>query len=344
MENKNIIDNKRISGYDSLKGLAIILVCIGHILQTNILNFSDTHIHAFIFAVQMPLFMVISGYFGYSKKEYTFKKIGLKAIAYLVPFLSHILIYQNIFQMKETSVIERFLIIIPNNIDAGLWYLWVIFFLYVHLSIVNMLMARIKNKNSIIRFFLESIVFFASLIIWVVLAITVSPAFLGCKLILYYSIFYYSGYIYHKYIENKLNTMETAKNIIFAIFSIIGVYVICHFEVFTSDDSIKTILIRLISGFTLSFSIVFMVIKRQDFFEKYHFNWIGKYSLEIYYVHGIAFSLMQISSQTLYTVDGMLTFLISILITAVYTAVIIGAIKCNSITDFLFFGKLKSRS
>ena len=45
---------------DAVKGVAIVLVVIGHVFVHN--HMEDPYVYDFIKAVQMPLFIIISGY------------------------------------------------------------------------------------------------------------------------------------------------------------------------------------------------------------------------------------------------------------------------------------------
>ena len=51
---------QRNNSIDAVKGIAIVLVMIGHVFVHN--HMEDAYVYDFIKAVQMPLFMIISGY------------------------------------------------------------------------------------------------------------------------------------------------------------------------------------------------------------------------------------------------------------------------------------------
>lgn len=57
--------------FDILKGIAIILVAYGHVLQTFNSNWESSIIGKTIYAFHMPLFMLISGYFFYPSVKKT---------------------------------------------------------------------------------------------------------------------------------------------------------------------------------------------------------------------------------------------------------------------------------
>lgn len=54
------MNDLRISYIDQLKGIAILLVVLGHVIGYN--NCEDSFLWRFIYSFHMPLFMFISGY------------------------------------------------------------------------------------------------------------------------------------------------------------------------------------------------------------------------------------------------------------------------------------------
>ena len=57
-----IILKERINKFDNIKGLAIILIVVGHLLITN--DFSLKLLKNFLFIIHLPLFFFVSGYFS----------------------------------------------------------------------------------------------------------------------------------------------------------------------------------------------------------------------------------------------------------------------------------------
>jgi len=47
---------------DVMKGILILLVVLGHVIQRNIVNYEDNFIFRIIYSFHMPMFMFISGY------------------------------------------------------------------------------------------------------------------------------------------------------------------------------------------------------------------------------------------------------------------------------------------
>ena len=54
---------QRNAHVDYIRGIAILLVMLGHTVSNNGMNdFADSGMYKVIFALQMPLFMLVSGY------------------------------------------------------------------------------------------------------------------------------------------------------------------------------------------------------------------------------------------------------------------------------------------
>ena len=73
---------KRIDYLDYSKGIAIILVVLGHI-------FNGGNIKTYIYSFHIPLFFIISGYlFNYSNINSFNEFISKKTKVYLIPYLN----------------------------------------------------------------------------------------------------------------------------------------------------------------------------------------------------------------------------------------------------------------
>lgn len=70
----------RIHYYDTIKGVAIFLVALGHVLQSVLPNYREDKFLLLIVMFHMPLFMMVSGYFFLPSlkktnlKEYVIKR------------------------------------------------------------------------------------------------------------------------------------------------------------------------------------------------------------------------------------------------------------------------------
>lgn len=124
---------KRIHYLDYAKGIAIILVVLGHI-------FSGGNVKTYIYSFHMPLFFIISGYlFNYSNVKSFKEFINKKIKAYLIPYVTFSII--NILGYYLLSGLS--LIVLRNNLletikfcgIGALWFLPVLFIAFVNLII-----------------------------------------------------------------------------------------------------------------------------------------------------------------------------------------------------------------
>jgi len=71
----NVVNERNIT-IDAARGIAILMVILGHIITINTINYENTILFKIIWTIQMPLFMIISGYVtAYSQSIYTFKQL-----------------------------------------------------------------------------------------------------------------------------------------------------------------------------------------------------------------------------------------------------------------------------
>ena len=113
------MEDKRLDYLDYSKGIAIILVVLGHIC-------SGGNIKTYIYSFHMPLFFITSGYlFNYSNVKSLKEFINKKAKAYLIPYITFSII--NILGYYLLSGLS--LIALKNNLletikFCGIGALW----------------------------------------------------------------------------------------------------------------------------------------------------------------------------------------------------------------------------
>ena len=122
---------------DALKGIAILIVMLGHVLSWN--HMEDGYLYDAIKVVQMPLFILVSGYLcGIGRPVRTWADYGRvlkrRALAYLVPFFFWIILQH---PLTAASHIAETLF----ALDKGLWFLMTLFLLNVMLYTAQLLGA-----------------------------------------------------------------------------------------------------------------------------------------------------------------------------------------------------------
>lgn len=128
--------NKRNITLDIARGIAIILVVLGHSIQYTSKDFDANPIFKFIYAVHMPLFMFISGFLATNinnQKVQAINSLKNNAKKLLLPFIAWIPI--NFFAIGWLQVPPDFEKDFPHFISqlikspdsGGLWFLLVLF-------------------------------------------------------------------------------------------------------------------------------------------------------------------------------------------------------------------------
>lgn len=337
---------KRIVWLDNLKAVAIILVVVRHVMQANIADCSQTVVGNAIFAVQMPMFMIISGYFSITSARYYHNRkevrryIGKRLIHYMLPFFSwYILVYvllrgfygRNIFQAIDVLI---------NNIDVGLWFLYVVFVLSAVCILANMICYKLKiySKTGLVSVFMGGGILFPLLI----LGRFNGMRFIGINLLLYYYLYFSLGYLLF-YNRKIIKTIVESKIVLMFLNIIAGIVfciIVFNYNIEQAPDSVIGICIRVIAA--LSGCTVIAIFVYCLSFKNRSNKWfciVGQNTLEIYVVHLHYIGLLPKGTHYLYTLDGAVTFFIALVITALMTAITIIGIKKVSVLNYIFFGK-----
>jgi len=178
----------RLTWADDLKALAIILVIIGHCIQSLDDNFDNNIIFRYIYAFHMPLFMFISGFFSY-KEVVLFIQIKKRFFQLIIPFFCWMVVICLIeYQFSFGMVWNMF-----KHPDIGLWFLWALFFISLIMWGCNILSRQIKVPP-------ELIVLSVALSLNLLLYVT-NFKFFGYQFISWYFIFYSFGFFMNKYIK-----------------------------------------------------------------------------------------------------------------------------------------------
>lgn len=140
---------------DIAKGIAIILVVIGHVIQSRFTNFDEQLSFRVIYSFHMPLFIFLSGavaslWFEPKDIALPFKslasllkrRISNSALRLLIPFSSWAII-NNLYYRPELGIFQG-LIATFRRPDTGLWFLLCIFYCVVLFSLFQLLLAGLQ--------------------------------------------------------------------------------------------------------------------------------------------------------------------------------------------------------
>lgn len=226
MQPKNMITNKNRDAFlDITKGMAIILVVVGHVIQGSSEKFDDLLWFRVIYSFHMPLFVFLSGVVaaiafrsdsiqdgvgGTLRRAKT--KISKAALRLLLPFLAWCVINQLIYHHSDS--IFSALILAFRRPDTALWFLLAIFYCIVLASIfeivfsaLNILFQKAGLKTVSKLLCNGRIQIILMILIWWVIR-EHTPRGAGFSLIRPYFIYYLIGIGFYKYIYLKLSTWK----------------------------------------------------------------------------------------------------------------------------------------
>ena len=299
-----MIQNRKIY-LNVMKFFAIVLVVFGHCMQKYVNNYTNTIIYNFIWLFQMPAFFFVYGYLHVKEEKVTTAKDMWKYVfkrfkAYFIPIVTFILLDSII--TKNYSSFNGLLLIIkdrviqwPFNIQTSLWFLFALMTYSIYSIFVTYVLSKQNSRTKKIIIGIISLCLFEA--IFLAFFYFINGAFLGSKLVVYYSIYFVFGYIFERFENNDIFTNFKSKidlNLILCIVSGIISLCICIFvsDIASFDDNnILQLCIRVL-GSIMTVLFVFLLLKiLLKSKEKSFVSKLGQYTLEIYYIHVILYNL-----------------------------------------------------
>jgi len=207
---------------DIAKGLAIILVVIGHVIQGSAENFDDLLGFKIIYSFHMPLFIFLSGAVASiafnpmlvnSGLKRSFKAASVRVkkafVRLVLPFLAWCVLNQLIYHHAD-SVINA-LILAFRRPDTALWFLLAIFYCIVLTSLFQILFALLLRVLKIFKIFrMQTEEFFSNEMIQIALMILIwwmikehTPHGGGLALLKPYFIYYALGMGFYRYTQGN---------------------------------------------------------------------------------------------------------------------------------------------
>lgn len=254
-ENKN-----RNSYVDIMRGIAILLVVLGHTMTGCTVNSQDSFLFNVVWSLQMPLFILISGYVTrYSKKiankSMLWFYVRRRTIAYLLPWAVWTFLIRGVLfgEVENFNLMKVFW-----NMDSGYWFLATIW----TISLIHGAARFFANKitthkafgvNSIFKETICIGVFYViGMAILALIGFVLGFSFFCIKLTLYYMPFYFAGYVYGKF-QDQLNKNKKGKwfiQIVIAVSLFVWLAIILRINLYAISDSGMGILIRVFASLT----------------------------------------------------------------------------------------------
>lgn len=184
--------SERIAWVDAFRGFLIILVVLGHVLQTG--NFDNNRLWNFIYSFHMPAFFVISGYVSY-KISYDERLYVKRIKGLLIPWVSWVFLFGLFSNNLNDYVWKAF-----YEPDTSLWFLITLFYIACFQNALYFLSQKIN-----INLFILS---FISFVILLLVHKTIEPSSFGFGWTVYHFPYYVIGqylrYAKFELIQNRL--------------------------------------------------------------------------------------------------------------------------------------------
>jgi len=281
-QNRDLIDpghrKERMPLIDAAKGFAILLVVLGHSVQTYVLDFDHNLLFRFIYSFHMPLFMFLSGYITIKTD---FFSLRIKFNRLMIPFVVWYLLSYVLTHAYQTIPFTEYIVRWIKSPDYGLWFLMVLFWCHCALAICMRLRKYAGN--------------FSFLLVYLAICMIPTGEF-GIGLVKLHFIPFISGYLIAK---NRVTLQKLEKPamllsvflfaslfgywnrtqepsfipVLKAMFSLRGINYIVHFYRY----------LIAFAGIGLSFFLIMRLTKVDIAYTA--FRWLGRYTLEIYVLH-----------------------------------------------------------
>ena len=329
---------ERLVYIDQMKGIAILLVIMGHLIGPNA---GYNAVFSFIYSFHMPIFFIISGYLGYkTTKIDSFKTYGIflkkKFIVLVIPFLFWNLIAEKYFLRTVWHIPA-----LNDLTDAvllwnRLWFLKMLFIIFVFYGITHWISKMFTKPK---------VCFCADVILFLAVAACIGASILTVDKDYFTSLLLFTSFFYLGAFISKYQWMEklTMNHYVFSGSVILFLTWICHWDL--EGGNIDKLYKCIISP--VAYIIILNICRRITWNPKVsnQFEMFGKYSLAIYIVH---FYLIEFTNHaTVIEMNPVILFILSAVVAVMVGYLCIGFAKlmeCSPVLDFLMFGKRNNTS
>ena len=132
---------------DVIRGFAMLMVVLGHTLSGSTTEYQNSYLFQMIWTLQMPLFIIISGYVTRYSRPITclqefYYFIKKRTLAYLLPWLMWTIIVRGLI-FNETNFLNiKYLL---WHMDSGYWFLVTIWTISIIYGFSDYLSYRFSN-------------------------------------------------------------------------------------------------------------------------------------------------------------------------------------------------------
>ena len=239
---------------DVMRGIAMLLVVLGHTMTGCTTKAEESFLFNIVWSLQIPLFILISGYVtryscGITDGKGLWKYIKRRTTAYLLPWVVWSFVVRGVIFGESNFLNIKWLL---WHMDSGYWFLATIWTISMGFG-VSTFVARKIARGSEIKLQAFTLIFYIfGMGVLAVIGLVAGLSFFAIKLTLYYMPFYFAGYLYGQYRDRILGTKwgKTAVDVVVAICLAVWLLIMTRYHLYALPDSGMAIILRAVSSTT----------------------------------------------------------------------------------------------
>ena len=336
---------QRNNTVDIIRGFAMLLVVLGHTMSGSTSEFQDSLLFQVIWTLQMPLFIIISGYVTRYSRPLSdgaglWKFVKKRSLAYLLPWTVWTLVVRGAVFGQSQYFDPEFLF---WHTDSGYWFLLTIWTISMVFGIADLLSNKIAKDKKPLNIILHLAFCGVGMLVLAVVGYVLGLSFLGIKLTLYYLPIYLIGYLYGQMQDGLMGKPYSGKlvNIVITISLALWLAVINRYDFFDGADTPVMIAFRFctsIFGCTAIIGIFTSMFNGGGISRM--LTWVGKHSLEVYLSHYLLLNLFHMEQMpVLMSLSGITLLTVNFLTTVLLTSLLIKVVQHNPILNYILYAK-----
>lgn len=288
---------------DVVRGLAMLLVVLGHTVTHSATEYVQTPFYQAIWTLQMPLFVVVSGYvMRYSKPlpdaKSLLRALVHKTLAYMLPWLVWTFVIRGCICREQAFLHPGYML---WHMDSGYWFLAVIWLMSIAGTVANYACGKVAGAGNggLKRAAVAVGVMLAAMAVLAGIGKLAGMSFFGIRLALYYFPFFIAGMLFGR-MGGKLPGPKAVAAALALACAAFWLVMIFTRDFYTGGDDIASILLRYLSsacGCVAVASLVSACVGKTGANPLVRaLDWVGRHSLEIYLVHYLFLSMVKTGS------------------------------------------------
>lgn len=333
---------------DIMRGIAMLLVVLGHTMTGCTTGAEKSFLFNIVWSLQMPLFILISGYVTRYSREISdgsglWKYVKRRTIAYLLPWVVWSFIVRGIIFGQSNFLNLKWLL---WHMDSGYWFLATIWTISMIFGVSTFVAKKLAKHSEIKMQMITLILYLVGMGALVAIGFVADLSFFAIKLTLYYMPFYFVGYLYGQYRDRFLETRwgKTVIDVVVAICLAAWLLIITRFYLYTLPDNGVAIILRVASSITGCVAICGLCKgvfnnTAQNGLGGGMLRWSGVHSLEIYLTHYLLLCLLKMVEMPITgSLQGTLLMLSNYVLTVSLTLFAVKLINSNKALRLVLYG------